>query len=54
VIKEIDLTLYQGEMVSLVGHNGAGKSTLSNLILITILQHVTNFVRTFFDAFIGN
>ena len=32
VIKKIDLTLYQGEMVSLVGHNGAGKSTLSNLI----------------------
>lgn len=32
VIKDIDLTLYQGEMVSLVGHNGAGKSTLSNLI----------------------
>lgn len=28
----MDLTLYQGEMVSLVGHNGAGKSTLSNLI----------------------
>lgn len=32
VLKDIDLTLYQGEMVSLVGHNGAGKSTLSNLI----------------------
>lgn len=32
VIKNVDLTLYQGEMVSLVGHNGAGKSTLSNLI----------------------
>ncbi|MGM0166984.1 energy-coupling factor transport system ATP-binding protein [Enterococcus sp. AZ135] len=32
VIKDIDLTLYHGEMVSLVGHNGAGKSTLSNLI----------------------
>jgi len=32
VIKNIDLTLYHGEMVSLVGHNGAGKSTLSNLI----------------------
>lgn len=32
VIKNMDLTLYQGEMVSLVGHNGAGKSTLSNLI----------------------
>ncbi|MFC4771759.1 ABC transporter ATP-binding protein [Enterococcus hermanniensis] len=32
VLKNIDLTLYQGEMVSLVGHNGAGKSTLSNVI----------------------
>lgn len=32
VIKAIDLALYQGEMISLVGHNGAGKSTLSNLI----------------------
>ena len=32
VIKMIDVTLYEGEMVSLVGHNGAGKSTLSNLI----------------------
>ena len=32
VIKTINFTLYQGEMVSLVGHNGAGKSTLSNLI----------------------
>ena len=32
LIKDLDLTLYQGEMLSLVGHNGAGKSTLSNLI----------------------
>lgn len=32
VIKAVDLALYQGEMISLVGHNGAGKSTLSNLI----------------------
>ena len=32
VLKNIDMTLYQGEMVSLVGHNGAGKSTLSNVI----------------------
>ena len=32
LINDLDLTLYQGEMLSLVGHNGAGKSTLSNLI----------------------
>jgi energy-coupling factor transport system ATP-binding protein len=32
VIKDLSFTIYQGEMVSLVGKNGTGKSTLSNLI----------------------
>ncbi|MFT9451491.1 ABC transporter ATP-binding protein [Liquorilactobacillus ghanensis] len=32
IIKNLSFTLYQGEMVSLVGKNGTGKSTLSNLI----------------------
>lgn len=32
IIDQCDLTLYKGEMISLVGHNGAGKTTLSNLI----------------------
>ncbi|MFT8406067.1 ABC transporter ATP-binding protein [Liquorilactobacillus nagelii] len=32
IINNLSFTLYQGEMVSLVGKNGTGKSTLSNLI----------------------
>jgi len=32
ILKKIDFTLYEGEMVSIVGKNGAGKTTLSNLI----------------------
>jgi len=31
-LKEIDLTIRQGEFVSLIGHSGCGKSTLLNLI----------------------
>ncbi len=33
VLKDIDLTVKQGEMIGLVGHSGAGKSTLINLIM---------------------
>ncbi len=33
VLKDINLTVRQGQMVGLVGHSGAGKSTLINLIL---------------------
>ena len=33
VLKDISLTVKQGEMIGLVGHSGAGKSTLINLIL---------------------
>ena len=31
-LKEIDLTVAQGEFVTLIGHSGCGKSTLLNLI----------------------
>lgn len=32
ILKDINFTLYEGEMVSIVGKNGAGKTTLSNII----------------------
>lgn len=32
VLKDINLTIHEGEMIGLVGHSGAGKSTLINLI----------------------
>ena len=32
ILKNINFTLYEGEMVSIVGKNGAGKTTLSNII----------------------
>ncbi len=33
ILKNIDVTVYEGEMVSIVGKNGAGKSTLSKCIV---------------------
>ena len=33
VLKDINLTINQGELVSIVGHSGAGKSTLIKLLL---------------------
>ena len=32
VIKSIDLTIYEGEFISVMGPSGSGKSTLLNLI----------------------
>lgn len=36
-LKDIDLTIYQGEFITLIGHSGCGKSTLLNLIAGLIL-----------------
>ena len=33
VLRDINLTVKQGEMIGLVGHSGAGKSTLINLVM---------------------
>ena len=33
VLKEIDMSIFHGEFVSIVGKSGCGKSTLTNLIL---------------------
>ncbi|MGO7259258.1 ATP-binding cassette domain-containing protein, partial [Rhizobium brockwellii] len=32
VLKDINLTISEGEFVSIIGHSGCGKSTLLNLI----------------------
>src|SRR5471032_834981 len=32
VLRDIDLTIAQGEFVSLIGHSGCGKSTLLNIL----------------------
>ena len=32
ILKNIDLEIYEGEFIALLGHNGSGKSTLANLI----------------------
>src|SRR5258708_13391391 len=32
VLRDIDLTIAQGEFVSMIGHSGCGKSTLLNIL----------------------
>lgn len=32
ILHGIDLTIYQGEMVAIIGQSGSGKSTLMNIL----------------------
>ncbi|MGI5949385.1 energy-coupling factor transporter ATPase [Peptoniphilus sp.] len=32
IIKDVDLNIYEGDFIALLGHNGSGKSTLAKLI----------------------
>ena len=32
ILHDIDLTIYQGEMVAIIGQSGSGKSTLMNIL----------------------
>lgn len=45
VVHGIDLDIYPGEVVALLGENGAGKSTVSNIISGTILPSSGEMIR---------
>jgi ABC-2 type transport system ATP-binding protein len=37
-LSNIDLSIYKGEFVALLGHNGAGKSTLINVLATSVIK----------------
>ena len=45
VLSNINLTLYAGEIVSLVGHSGAGKTTLAHLLCGLLPLHAPGTIR---------
>lgn len=37
-LKGVDLDVYEGEVVGLIGENGAGKSTLMKIIILSLIH----------------
>ncbi len=44
VLSNVDLTIHEGEWVSIVGHNGSGKSTLAKFLNALLIPYESNVV----------
>ena len=38
ILKDINLTIYEGELVAIVGQSGSGKSTLMNILGLSLIH----------------
>ena len=53
VLKEINLTVYEGDYIAIIGPNGGGKTTFTKLLLGLLTPtkgEITIFCKTVFDA----